>query len=82
MGDVLQFRPRQPASARDYRRMMERAFATFPVPTLARMPNDDLLAEIFGDAPVSEQRLQEIEDMYEEPVSHDVKQSFATEKGE
>ena len=50
MGDVLQFRPRQPDSARDYWRMMEQAFATFPVPTLVRMPNDDLLAEIFGDA--------------------------------
>jgi len=40
------------------------------------------MTEIFGDAPVSEQRLREIEDMYEEPVSHDVKQSFAAEKGE
>jgi len=66
MGDVLQFRPRQPDGARDYWRMMEQAFATFPVPTLAREPNSDLLAEIFGDAPVSEQRLREIEDAYEE----------------
>jgi len=66
MGDVLHFRPRQPDSARDYWRMMERAFATFPVPTLVREPNSDLLAEIFGDAPVSEQRLREIEDNYGE----------------
>ena len=62
MGDVLHFRPRQPDSARDYWRMMEQAFATFPVPTLVREPNNDLLAEIFGDAPISEQRLREIED--------------------
>jgi len=82
VSNVIPFRPRQPDNARDYWRMMERAFATFPVPTLAREPNNDLLAEIFGDAPISEQRLREIEDMYEEPVSHDVKQAFAAERGE
>jgi len=58
MGDVLQFRLRQPDSARDYWRDLELAlmglcnpFATFPVPTLAREPNNDLLAEIFGEQP-------------------------------
>ena len=61
MGDVLQFRPRQPDSAR-----LCDPFATFPVPTLAREPNKDLLAEIFGDAPISEQRLREIEQNYGE----------------
>jgi len=56
MGDVIQFRPRQPDSARDYWRDLDRAltqlcdpFATFPVPTMAREPNNDLLTEIFGD---------------------------------
>jgi len=63
---IIPFRPRQPASARDCWRMMEQAFATFPVPTLARGLNGDLLAEIFGDAPISEQRLREIEDAYGE----------------
>ena len=66
MGTVIPFRPKQPDSARDYWRMMERAFATFPVPALVREPNNDLLAEIFGDAPISEQRLREIEDAYGE----------------
>jgi len=56
MGDVLQLRPRQPDSARQQLRDIEMAlplqmnpFATFPVPTLAREPNNDLLTEIFGD---------------------------------
>ena len=70
---IIPFRPRQPDSARDYWRDPAQAlprfadpFATFPVPTLAREPNSDLLAEIFGDAPISEQRLREIEQNYGE----------------
>ena len=73
MGTVIPFRPRQPDSAREYWRELDRAltqlcdpFATFPVPTLVREPNNDLLAEIFGDAPISEQRLREIEYNYGE----------------
>jgi len=55
MGDVIQFRPRQPDSARDYWRGPAQAlprfadpFATFPVPTLARDENDPII-KIFGD---------------------------------
>jgi len=48
MGDVIQFRPRQPDSARDYWRMMEQAFATFPVPTLAS-DEEYPTVKIFGD---------------------------------
>jgi len=57
MGDVLQFRPRQPDSAREYWRDPAQAlprfadpFATFPVPTLARDENDPII-KIFGDKP-------------------------------
>ena len=57
MGTVIPFRPRQPDSARDYWRDLDRAltqlsdpFATFPVPTLARDENDPII-KIFGDKP-------------------------------